>query len=160
MSNHLDMDFGADLIDHGTSDDYYTPAFIFDGLNVKFDLDVAAPPGGVPWIPAKRSLSVIDDGLVTEWQGKVWCNPPYSNVTPWARKLIAHGDGIALVQMAKSAWFNLVWEYASGAIVMPPNMKFIKSDGTSASILMPVVLLSFGQSNRYILEQSGLGHVR
>jgi len=160
MSNHLDMDFGTDLIDHGTSDDYYTPPFIFDGLNVEFDLDVSAPPNGVPWIPAKRSLSIIDDGLITDWHGKVWCNPPYSNVTPWAKKLIAHGDGIALVQMAKSAWFNLVWNSASGALVLPPNIKFVKADGTSAPIFMPVILFSFGAINREILINSGLGHVR
>jgi hypothetical protein len=47
MSNYLDMDFGGHLIDHDTSDDYYTPPFIFEALGVEFDLDVSAPPGGV-----------------------------------------------------------------------------------------------------------------
>ncbi len=26
------------------------------------------------------------DGLQQEWWGKVWCNPPYSNLMPWVRK--------------------------------------------------------------------------
>ena len=30
-----------------TSDDYYTPREVFDLLGLTFDLDVAAPPGGV-----------------------------------------------------------------------------------------------------------------
>jgi hypothetical protein len=98
--------------------------------------------------------------LTTPWVGRVWCNPPYSNVTPWAKKLIAHNNGIALVQMAKSAWFNLVWEKASGALPLQPNLKFIKSNGKAASILMPVILFAFGESNRDVLINSGLGHVR
>jgi hypothetical protein len=160
MSDQLDMDFGNDLIDHGTSDDYYTPPFIFEAMKIRFDMDVSAPPGGVPWIPADRSLSIIDDGLTSDWSGRVWCNPPYSNVTPWAKRLIGHDNGIALVQMAKSAWFNLVWEHASGALVLPPNIKFVKGDGTSAPIFMPVILFSFNGDNRDVLINSGLGWVR
>ena len=160
MKNHLDMDFGHDLIDHGTSDDYYTPPFIFEALGVEFDMDVSAPPNGVPWIPAKRSLSVIEDGLTTPWHGRVWCNPPYSNVTPWAKKLIKHDNGIALVQMAKSAWFNEVWNEANGSLVLPPNIKFVRADGTSSPIFMPVILFAFGDENYNVLEASGLGRVR
>ena len=39
-SNKLDLDIGHDLIDHGTSDDYYTPPYIFKALGLEFDLDV------------------------------------------------------------------------------------------------------------------------
>ena len=160
MNNRLDMDFGPDLIDNGTSDDYYTPPFIFEALNVEFDMDVCAPDGGVPWLPAKRSLSIIEDGLMTPWVGRVWCNPPYSRVTPWANKLINHGNGIALVQMAKSAWFNEVWNRCDGALVLPPNIKFVRGNGTSEPIFMPVILFAFGLSNRDVLESSRLGRVR
>jgi hypothetical protein len=160
MTNHLDMDFGHELIDHGTSDDYYTPPYVFKALNVEFDLDVSAPPGGVPWIPAKRSLTIIDDGLASEWVGRVWCNPPYSNVTPWAKKLIKHNNGIALVPTAKSAWFNLIWDHADGATPLNPNLHFVRSDGSLARILMPVMLFAFGETNRQVLINSGLGRVR
>ena len=43
-----------------TSDDYYTPAWVFERMGIEFDLDVAAPPGGIPWIPAKRFIGGID----------------------------------------------------------------------------------------------------
>ena len=52
-------------------------------LNLTFDLDVCSPAGGLPWIPAKKSLSIIDDGLTFPWHGNVWCNPPYSGIKPW-----------------------------------------------------------------------------
>lgn len=40
-----------------TSDDYYTPRWLFDRMGITFDLDVCAPPGGVPWIPATRATT-------------------------------------------------------------------------------------------------------
>jgi len=46
MSDRLDLDFGHNEIDHGTSDDYYTPPFIFEGLGLRFEMDVCSPPNG------------------------------------------------------------------------------------------------------------------
>ena len=46
--------------DQATSDDYYTPAWVFDRMGLRFDLDVAAPPGGVSWLPADRVLTVAE----------------------------------------------------------------------------------------------------
>lgn len=54
-----------------TSDDYYTPAWVFERMGVEFDLDVCAPPGGIPWIPAKRYFTQEDDGLSQPWDGLV-----------------------------------------------------------------------------------------
>jgi hypothetical protein len=31
-----------------TSNDYYTPAWIFEKMGLEFDLDVASPPDGIP----------------------------------------------------------------------------------------------------------------
>ena len=161
VSKQLDMDFGHDLIDNGTSDDYYTPPFIFEALNVQFDMDVAAPPNGVPWIPAKRSLTIIEDGLTTEWLGRVWCNPPFSNASPWAKKLVFHNNGIALLPTSKSAWFHLVWEKASGVMDLSSNFKlFTRANGEAKPIFMPVMMFSFNEENREILINSGLGVVR
>ena len=72
MSERLDLDFGHSEIDHGTSDDYYTPPFIFEGLGLRYAMDVCSPPGGSPWIPADRFLSIVEDGLATPWEGRVW----------------------------------------------------------------------------------------
>lgn len=52
-----------------TSDDCYTPRWVFDAMGLDFDLDVAAPPGG-PWhVPAKRYFTAEDDGLAQGWGG-------------------------------------------------------------------------------------------
>lgn len=80
------------------SDDWYTPAWVFDGLGIQFDLDVAAPDGGAPNVPAARYYTVADDGLLQPWHGVVWCNPPYSAPTAWCRKWATHDDGCLLVR--------------------------------------------------------------
>src|SRR5450755_2593785 len=101
-----------------TSDDYYTPRWVFDALGLTFDLDVCAPPGGVEWVPALRYFTKEDDGLSQPWEGRVWMNPPYSKVTPWARRFMEHRNGIALLSHAKSAWHPALWE-AADAVAFP-----------------------------------------
>lgn len=97
-----------------STNDHYTPKWVFDLLDVTFDLDVAAPIGGVPWIPALQSYSQADDGLVQPWHGLVWCNPPFSDILPWVRRLNEHGNGIALLPHTKGAWRREVWANADG----------------------------------------------
>jgi len=57
-------------VGHG-GDSQYTPPWIFEALNIEFDLDVCSPPEGIPWIPAKNHYCEEDDGLTSEWYGKV-----------------------------------------------------------------------------------------
>lgn len=161
MNDRLDLYFGHNEIDHGTSDDYYTPPFIFEGLGLHFDMDVCSPPNGSPWIPAKRFLSIIEDGLETEWAGRVWMNPPYSKPTPWIDKWIKHGNGVGLVAASRSAPFNRLWERSDVAFIfLPSSLKFMTPNGESKGIFMPTVLIGIGESNIEAMHQSGLGHVR
>jgi len=38
-------------------------------MGVSFDIDVAAPPNGIPWIPAKKWFSQVEDGLAQNGGG-------------------------------------------------------------------------------------------
>jgi hypothetical protein len=159
MSDRLDMDFTHDLVNNATSDDYYTPAYIFEALNLNFDMDVCAPLGGIAWIPAKKSLSIIDDGLITDWEGLVWMNPPYSAPNDWIYKFVAHNNGLCLVPTSKANWFKFIWEKADGAMVMPPNLKFIKAEKV-AQIQFQTIIFSMGRVATSALVASKLGRVR
>jgi hypothetical protein len=123
-----------------TSDDYYTPRWVFDRMGIRFDLDVCAPPGGVEWVPATRYYDQAADGLAAPWEGRVWMNPPYSGPTPWVRRFIEHRHGVCLVPFAKSAWFDDLWT-AADAIVAPG---VIASRFVGGPIFMPVMVAAFG----------------
>ena len=87
------------------NDAVYTPKYVFDALGLQFDLDVCGPEGGLPWIPAKRTFSEIEDGLVQQWYGRVWMNPPYSKPSPWVDKWLENGNGVMVAPFSKSHWF-------------------------------------------------------
>ena len=128
-----------------TTDEYYTPEWVFETLDTTFDLDVAAPAGGVPWIPATRHYTIAEDGLAQPWEGFVWMNPPFSKASQWARRFLEHGNGIALLPMAKSNWTGDVWNTAT-AIHVPiqGSMEFVNADGGHGRISSGIWLVGMG----------------
>ena len=160
MADMLDFNLVKDIVDNKTTDDHYTPEFIFKALDLVFDIDVAAPVGGVPWIPAKKHYSLLDDGLNSDWQGLIWCNPPFSKITPWAHKMLNHNNGVALMPVGKSAWFDLLWKEADSILALPSTLRFVRSDQTVAGIMTTTVLFGFGKIASAALHKSNLGKVR
>lgn len=146
--------------DYKPADDYYTPRWVFEALKLEFDIDVCSPCGGVSWLPAKDHYCIEDDGLAQEWQGLIWCNPPYSDPTPWIDKFLAHANGIMLVQVSKSRAFIRLWEQTHTIIMLPPNIKFEHKDHGTKGIFMPVALFGMGQIATEALVKSQIGRVR
>ena len=142
-----------------SSDEWYTPPEVFDALGLTFDLDPAAPPGGVPWIPADRHLSRREDGLIQDWRGRVWVNPPYGRATEaWLRKLAAHGDGLALLYArTDTRWFQRIAAEASALCFVRGRLRFHRPDGTGAIARAPSLLIAFGLPCALALAESGLG---
>jgi hypothetical protein len=141
-----------------TSDDYFTPPEIFERLGVGFDVDVCAPPGGVPWIPAKTYLTQADDGLTTDWVGNVWLNPPFSQPKLWVEKWLKHENGVLLAPTAKSKWFNKLWDSNAKLLLLPANLKFVDPKGSNGSIMLACVLAALGETN--IKAVSNFGKIR
>lgn len=149
----------------GETQEWYTPPEIFAALGCEFTLDVAAPPGGVPWIPAERSLSYRDDGLLRPWAGRVWLNPPYGpHTAPWLAKLADHGDGIALVfARTDVAWFQSIAPRATLVCFVKGRIKFVRGhtqkpgNRDSHNAAAPSCLIAFGHECAEIVAASGLG---
>lgn len=116
---------------------WLTPPDVFDRYAAEFgpfDLDPAGNPesyatqhceafctetGTYNWtgLEMPRTSHVSDeDGLAYEWEGRVWCNPPYRNVEAWVAKGSASAKAGALVVMlllpsTDSGWFHrYVWD--------------------------------------------------
>jgi phage N-6-adenine-methyltransferase len=83
-------------------DDRRTPRSLFDPLNEEFEftLDAAA---SVDNALTDHYYDLASDGLVSPWYDhNVWCNPPYSDIRPWAEKAaleMASPDGPGVVVM-------------------------------------------------------------
>ena len=138
-----------------TSDDYWTPKWVFNALKIEFDLDVACPLNGPPNTPAKAYYTKVTDGLISPWFGNVWMNPPYSKATPWVNKFMEHKNGVCLVPFARSAWANKLWDNCEAVLMMPSHFKF-----DQGSIFIQTMLAAYGQNNVKALKASGLGKVR
>ena len=113
--------------------EWYTPKHIFDSLGLVFDLDPCAPKGGLPWIPAKTSLCLEDNGLTTPWFGNVWLNPPYGRETKdWLQKMHHYRNGIALVfARTDCKWFHDYVAKADAINLLKGRIKFVDGLGVS-----------------------------
>jgi phage N-6-adenine-methyltransferase len=105
------------------SDDWYTPLDIIRSLG-KFDLD---PCGN----NNHETANVIYDnnGLRKDWFGRVWLNPPYSEVNLWLNRLYVHGNGIALVfARTDTKWAQKYMEKADSVFFLKGRIKFLNSN--------------------------------
>lgn len=68
---------------HNTGNqEWYTPEWIIEAARRtmgRIDLDPASNPIANQWIRADRYFTHEQNGLLHEWSGCVWLNPPYAN---------------------------------------------------------------------------------
>jgi hypothetical protein len=123
--------------------EWYTPPELFEALGLTFDLDAAAPAGGLDWIPAE----------------------PYGRtIGPWIRRLAAHGDGVALVfARTDTVWFHETILSADCLCFVKGRVNFIPpeprtaSNGTATNSGVPSMLLAYGEECALAVAESGLG---
>lgn len=125
-----------------TSDECYTPRWVFDAMGLEFDLDVAAPAGG-PWnVPASRYYTAADDGLAQPWDGLVWCNPPYSSAQSWIELWAKHPTGCLMTQVAsRQRWRDLLYSKADAVYV--GQVEFQRPDGTTLKFGWTPICVAF-----------------
>jgi hypothetical protein len=107
---------------------------------------VAAPPGGVSWIPARRVFTKEDDGLAQEWTGLVWCNPPFGGgVAAWARCFRDHANGVLLTPIpGNRRWFPDLFRAGALAFYADKSIAFSRPADKPTHVQFPVVLLALG----------------
>jgi DNA N-6-adenine-methyltransferase (Dam) len=150
----------------GASDEWYTPAYIFEALGCEFDLDVASPC--IRWhVPAKVWLTDRDDGLLYApfWHGFIWMNPPFggrNGLVPWLDAFFRHGDGVALTPDRSSApWWQAAVLKADAFLFVAGKIRFIRPDGSlGQSPSTGTTLFAIGEKGVGALERAarnGLG---
>lgn len=139
---------------------WLTPPEIVHALG-PFDLDPCAAPEPRPWPTAARHITPPDDGLHVEWEGRVWCNPPFGSYTgQWLGRMAMHGNGIALAfARTDTAMFHShVFRKADAVLFLAGRPNFYRPDGTRAKGNSggPICLIAYGEANADALKTSGL----
>lgn len=135
-----------------TTDERFTPAWVFDGLGLEFDLDPASPLHHDTAVPARRKLTVEDDGLTAPWEGLVWLNPPYSNAAPWADRFIDHANGVWLSPYANSKWFFRMLR-AADLVGFAADFAFVHPEHSGQRAGMALFFAAFGVPSRRALAR-------
>jgi len=137
---------------------WLTPPHIVEALG-EFDLDPCSAED-MPWQIAKNKYTEKDDGLVQQWSGRVFMNPPYGpKLDKFLHKLAEHGDGIALVfaRTETRAFFRNVWGRADAIMFLKGRVRFYRPNGTQGqSSGSPSCLIAYGENNVKALYESGL----
>ncbi len=144
---------------HNESKEWYTPPEIFRALDMRFDLDPASPGATVvPWVPAERHLTVVENGLQTEWRGSVWLNPPYGMDTEiWSSRFARHRNGIMLVfARTDTVWFHKYAVTADAMLFIRGRVKFVRADGfCGGGCGAASMMWAFGEQNVSALRRCG-----
>ena len=129
---------------------YRTPRWLFDRNNdlYHFDLDAAASHENHL---CGKYFTKSKGALTRRWYGRVWCNPPYSNIAPFVVKAYEESLRGAVVVMLLPAWVDYRWytthclrfadiEFLSGRV------KFETADGKSFSSYFASMICVFPKS--------------
>lgn len=135
-------------------DEWLTPPVIIEKCG-KFDLDPCSPIIR-PWDTANNHYCKTDDGLNKEWEGRVWCNPPYGKeAEAWLKKASQHNNTIVLIfaRTETRSFFNYVWDKADALFFIKGRLNFHKVDGSKGGTAgSPSVLVAYGENNAIILK--------
>jgi len=138
--------------------EWLTPPDLVKKLGV-FDLDPCCPINP-PFVHAKNNYTILDDGLKKEWNGRVFCNPPYDkNLYLWLNKLKKHNNGIAVLfaRTETRLFFENIWNDASGILFVKGRIKFYHVTGEQGGTPgAPSVIVAYGKNNAITLKNSGI----
>lgn len=144
------------------TDTWLTPRYILDYLG-RFDLDPCGAHQRPDWTGCQKQFTSLSDGLAASWEGRVFCNPPFSNAAPWIERCSKHRNGITLVaaSIESIAWRKFVWPSAKAVLLLHGRTRFANLDGsqTTGRPLRSIALIAWTDSDRLVLEGSPLAGV-
>lgn len=149
------------------NNEWYTPEeYILSARSVMGDIDTdpASSNEANKVVKAARFFDAHDNGLLQDWHGRVWMNPPYAAelIGQFATKLVEHftaGDvtqAIVLVNNAtETAWFCRITEVASAVVFPKGRVRFWEPGGKPSSPLQGQALIYLGDRTQEFIEAFG-----
>ncbi|GHU35949.1 hypothetical protein FACS1894105_05500 [Clostridia bacterium] len=146
------------------NNEWYTPSDYIEAARSvlgAIDLDPASSDLANETVRASQYYTLEDSGLVKDWSGRVWMNPPYSSelIPLFAEKLAQHyrdgdvSEAVVLVNNAtETAWFNELVSVSSAVIFPKTRVKFHMPDGKTGSPLQGQAVLYLGDKPNAFLS--------
>jgi site-specific DNA-methyltransferase (adenine-specific) len=96
------------------TDDWATPRNLFDDINTAhdFELDAAASSTNHlcnQWFGLDHPDESRRNGLIGQWVGRTWVNPPYGRgIYDWVKKASLHDDLVVMLLPSRTdtKWFH------------------------------------------------------
>ena len=135
-----------------------TPQDFFNKLNdiFSFNLDACAENETAK---VDNYFTIEDDALIQDWEGVVWCNPPYGReqikfINKGLEEHRKHGSTIVFLIPARpdtKVWQDVIFKNASQVCFIKGRLKFGNSKDSAP---FPCALVVFGDA----LDISDFGH--
>lgn len=118
-----------------TGDDYYTSEEVIAAarrLMGDIDLDPASHVVANTVVQAKRFFNQAENGLLQEWSGRLWINPPFSQWKQWVPKIIGEWRSgrieemcvLSAMRTVTARYFEALLAESNGVCVMSGRRKF------------------------------------
>ena len=142
--------------------EWYTPKYVFDALDLDFDLDPCSPPiHKYKTRAANHYVLPKNDGLIDQWFGKVWCNPPFGKgIDKWVEKMYQHNNGVLLVNVSAlpNRWFHKYFDRYTAICFIKGRINFINGiDQSNGAPAHGQMLISFGNDTKQAVLNCNLG---
>lgn len=144
--------------------EWFTPPDIIKLVNEVFgdiDLDPCSPP--TPSIPAKKYYTMRENGLLHEWHGRIFMNPPYGRgIDKWVDKVMDEYEAgnvkeaiLLLPARTETRWFRRLTDFKWCAV--NKRIKFGGKDGSNSATFPSAIFYLGWQPKKFSKVFSKIG---
>lgn len=149
------------VVNNSIDNEWYTPERYIESARFvmgSIDLDPASNDFANETVKASEYFTEETDGLLQEWFGNIWMNPPYQTalLQKFADKLVSStfDQAIVLVNNAtETAWFEKFVSKASAIVFHKGRIRFVKRDGEHGAPLQGQAFMYFGNHSDVFLKE-------